>query len=158
VLIGRDAERTTYRSTTNGTDPFGGPLESSAVRGIEMSIEPAHAPPEFAALDAGQWITATCLFDRNTHELRAITEMAVREPVSKMSPDETDLFWQGLPKTSDLPSLDWAPSDHSKPVHDKSTSERKKVIRRQKATIRRRSLSCERRGKTQWLQGFTTLM
>jgi hypothetical protein len=72
-----------------------------------MSVEPAHAPPEFVAFEKDQWITATCLFDRNTNELRSIAHVASREPISEMSSEEAHSFWNEMPKSSGLPPLSW---------------------------------------------------
>jgi hypothetical protein len=58
--------------------------------GAEMTVDPAHAPPAFVAFENNQWIEATCLFDRNTHELRSIVDVSLREPISEVSSGEVD--------------------------------------------------------------------
>ena len=77
------------------------------VGGVEAELALQNAPAGFENLKAGNWITATCVYDRTTHELVAITDMKQREPMAKLSAEQAAEFLRTMRKTSELPSLEW---------------------------------------------------
>jgi len=76
--------------------------------GVEADIELEDAPDGFERLKAGDWITAVCVYDAETHELIGIESMRPREPMPKLTASEAKEMLKSMRKTSGLPPIDWS--------------------------------------------------
>ena len=83
------------------------PWRVQPVGGIETELALQNAPAGFENLKAGDWITATCVYDGTTHKRVEIAEMEQREPMAELSAEQAEEFLRTMRKTSELPSLEW---------------------------------------------------